>query len=191
MELSIKELKEKALNLDDLEILIKEFEKKKLLQHNYIKKINNPNLNEAFFGIKLLHTNIFEKQLINERAQSLVHNLTKLKITLITNDFCKARKIIFKYLYKNYVNIKYLVKENKNFKKNIDDLNNVYSNFFKNLENIKNRKFTLEKKKFMLFIKKLKKVYMNQEIILSKGSIYFIKYSKEVIDKEKVSNCNV
>ena len=67
----------------------------------------------------------------------------------------------------NYTNIKYLVKENQNFKKNIEDLDVVYKNFFKILDKLKGKRFAVDKRKFGSFIEKLKVVYDHQEKILT------------------------
>jgi hypothetical protein len=191
MKVDLKELKEKALELKDIEPLFNKIHEFDIFSRTFISMYKNKDLDNSYLSIKLLHSQLYEKQIITERIQSLVHNLSKLKITLITEDYCKARKIIYKYLHQNYTNIKYLISKNKSFKKDLEHLDNAYSEFIKKIEELSNEKYTSEKNKLKRFVKKLNEVQKEQEYLLSHSSVKFLKYSKDIIHKEQTSNCDV
>lgn len=192
MTLTLKELKEKAFEIKDIEFAIHKFEEKSpLLNLEFIQKLKNETVNELYFGIKLLHSCFLEKQIITERTQSLVSNLGRLRASIVTSDFCRARKIIYKHLYNNYTNIKYLIEENDKFEKDLIKLNESYKRLFIELRNSSKRDFTKEKAKTRFLVMKLKKIHADQKELLKSGSFYFLKYSNEIMRLNKQNKCDL
>lgn len=192
MTLSLKALKEKAYEINDIEYAIHKFEEKSpLLDLEFIKKLNNETVNELYFGIKLLHSCFLEKQIITERTQSLIANLGRLRASIVTSDFCRARKIIYKHLYENYTNLKYLIQENTKFEKDLVKLTDSYKRLFVELRQSTKKDFTKEKAKTKFLIIKLKKIHADQKELLKSGSFYFLKYSNEIMRLNKQNKCDL
>ncbi|MBW2998979.1 hypothetical protein KY321_05565, partial [Candidatus Woesearchaeota archaeon] len=128
--LSLKDLKEKAYKIKEIDLIIEELENNKIFDSEFIKKKDNKRLNELLFAFKLLKTCFYEKQIITERTQSLIANLGRLRAAIVTKDFCKARKIMYKHVHESYTNLKELMKGNKDFEIDLKKLNNLIKEYF-------------------------------------------------------------
>jgi len=184
--LSLKLLKERAYKIKDIDSIIESLEKNKILSSEFVKKKNDNKLNELFFGFKLLKTCFSEKQIITERTQSLIANLGRLRAAIVTEDFCKAKKIMYKHVHESYTNLKELMKGNKDFDKDLKKLDSLFKEYFK-IANLKGEDI----KEINKSIKILKKIHKNQEELLVSGSYYFIEYSREIVKLEKKSKCQI
>jgi len=189
MILKLRELRDRSDELKNIEEVIIDFEKKSsLFNKTILKKINNSRLNELVFGIKLLHSRFFEKQIINERIQSLIFNLGQLRASLVTQDLKKSKKIISKYLFEDdYTSINYIIKENQNFNKEIIKTKELYKEIFKIIKDESNIKYDIKKEKRLStkYIKTLSTIYEEQRELIKNASFYFLKYSNEIIKKIK------
>ncbi len=179
----LKKLKNDSFNLENLDDLILALKNNPFFCKVHIKSIDSIDATNNLLAFNLLITCFLEKQIISERIQSLVHDLTKLKITTLTKDFCKARRILVKNLDRAGTNIHVLIKQNSRFLKEIGDLKSILK---RQCEILKINHL----EDFDYVISRMEKLQKEQNLILKIASIEFIEESKNIISLEKANQCN-
>ena len=121
---SFSEIKNKLENLEEIDGLIDNFEKNSIFHSEFfLKKAKNQNL---ALKIKILNSELKEKNEINERLQSLGYNLGLLRTLLIVKDDKVFKKIKESFLTNDYSSIPVIIKELNDSKEKIDELENDY-----------------------------------------------------------------
>ena len=120
------EIKEKLDNLEEIDETIDNFEKNSIFHSEYfLKKAKNEHL---ALKIKLLNSELKEKNEINERLQSLGYNLGLLRTLLIVKDDKVFKKIKESFLTNDYSGIPVIIKELNDFKNKINESESSYKN---------------------------------------------------------------
>ena len=117
------EIKNGLWNLEETTDLIENFEKNSIFHSEFfIKKAKN---HDIALKIKILNSELRENK-INERLQSLSHNLGLLRMLLAVKDDSVFKKINHSFLTNDYSSIPALIKGLNNFKNKIDKLEQNY-----------------------------------------------------------------
>ena len=135
--MEIKELKKEIDSLPDLNKVLSNFRKFWLKE---IKKNTNPDfaflqkleegakkeINSYLKNCQEIWGELGYAQFINEKLSALAHYLLELKLTSLNGDKKKSKMIMKKFITDEFLSLKQLVEEVKNFELNLKKLRQVY-----------------------------------------------------------------
>jgi len=175
---NIDEIRKDIENLENINFIVKNFEKDSLLhKKKFLKKANN---SERALKIKLLNSKIRERQDINEKLKILLYHLSLLKSTPLTKDYNAAKRCIDQFTTNNMTKISIVLKEIDNFKNNIKELDTHYKSLLSNYPLTLDHKITAEFD-YKNMLNNLFNINKKQKRITSVLGKSFVKTAKELI----------
>lgn len=184
---SIDSLRKEIEDLENINLMVKEFEKTSLLHQK--KFLKNRNIGDKALKIKLLNSKIKERQEINEKLKILLYHLSLLKSTLLTKDHNTARRCVQQFTTNDFTKISAVINDVDKFKKDIDELNRHYSYLLDSGSRSLDIKITGEFG-YQDFITSLYGISRKQEMIVGAMGKNFVSTAKELINNDWYKNVN-
>jgi len=178
---SFSEIKNKLENLEEIDGLIDNFEKNSIFHSEFfLKKAKNQNL---ALKIKILNSELKEKNEINERLQSLGYNLGLLRTLLIVKDDKVFKKIKESFLINDYSSIPVIIKELNGFKDKINEAESSYKNLinekYSSIDFKVRHEHELEE-----HLKNLHEIHKKQKQLLISMGLMFAKLVKDILKQK-------
>ena len=176
------EIKKELESLEEINELIENFEKNSIFHSNvFLKRAKNQHL---AVKIKILNSELKEKNEINERLQSLGYNLGLLRMLQVVKDDKAFKKIKESFLTNDYSSIPVIIKELNNSKEKIDELENDYKALinqgYASIDFKVRHEHELDE-----HLKSLNNIHKKQKQLLKSMAIMFVKLSKNIL-KQKI-----
>lgn len=180
---SFSEIKNELEKLEEINDLIENFEKNSLFHSEvFLKKAKNQHL---ALKIKLLNSELREKNEISERLQSLGYNLGLLRMLLVAKDDKVFKKIKESFLTNDYSSIPVIIKELNDFKGKISELENNYKALIN--ERYASIDFKIRHEHHLEeHLKNLNNVHKKQKQLLSSMGIMFVDLCKNVLKQKNL-----
>ena len=177
---SLEETKKDLEELSEYDIVFEELEKSNFFAPKNSMHINN----DTFMQLKLLISEIKEKQEIRERLSNLSYSINWLKVGTIIKDKNIVSKAIKNIMQHEHSSINTIISELNSLKNRIEELENLHSTLLdNNMLSLDIR--ILLRQDFESKLEKLKEVHNRQKSILLNLSSIFLKLTKESIPKNK------
>jgi len=179
---SYSEIKHELNNLGDAYDLIENFEKHSFFHNEFFhERSKNKHLVSE---IKFLNSEIRDKDLINERLQSLGNNLGSLRTIQSIKDISVINQVKHGFFENSFSGIPAIINELKDFK---DKLNKLEGNYYSLInEEYSSIDFKVRHQHHLEeHLKNLNKIYEKQNNLLISMGMMFTKHFKEIIRKKK------
>ena len=177
---SFEEIKKDLEELYEYDIVFEELEK-----DNFFAPKNSIHIgNDAFLHLRLLISEIKEKQDIKERLSSLSYNVSWLMSGTVIKDKNIVSKAIKNIMQHKHSSINIIVSELNSLKDRIERLENLHTSLLdKNMLSLDTR--ILLQQDFETKHEKLKEIYNRQKNILLNLSNIFVRLTKDTALKNK------
>jgi len=179
---SFSEIKNELENLEEINNLIDNFERNSIFHSEvFLKKAKNQHL---ALKIKMLNSELKEKNEINERLHSLGYNLGLLRTLLVVKDDKVLKKIKENFLTNDYSSIPVIIKELNNFKDKVNEVENSYNALIN--EKYSSVDFKVKHEHHLEeHLKNLDKVHKKQKKLLMSMGLMFSKLCKNILRRKK------
>lgn len=177
------ELKNELENLDEINELIDNFERNSFFHSKYfLKKATNQHL---AMKLKLLNSELREKNEIFEKLHSLAYNLGLLRTVLFVKDENIFKNIKKSFLTNEYSSINVILKDLNNFKEKIIELETNYKALIN--ENYSSVDFKVRHEHDLEeHFKKLNGIYEKQKLLLLSMGKMFVNSMDKILKNKKI-----
>ena len=118
-------IKDELDAIENMNLIVKEFEDKNILHRK--KFLDNKGNAQLALKIKLLNSEIREKQEITEKLKVLLYHLTLLKAIPITKDYNAAKRCMDQFTKNNFVKVSVVLNDIDKLGQKIKNLEEHYS----------------------------------------------------------------
>ncbi len=179
------EIKKELEQLEDVNGMIDNFERNSIFHSTiFLKRTKDQDTN---IRIKLLNSELREKEEINERLHSLAYNLGMLRTLLFVKDDRVFSKIKENFLTNDYSSINAVIKELNDFKDKIGELENNYRSLIDN--RYVNMDFKVRHEHLLdEHLKSLENMHKKQKTLLKSMGFLFSRAMKNILKQKSLKN---
>ncbi|MBS3102804.1 hypothetical protein J4458_05160 [Candidatus Woesearchaeota archaeon] len=174
------EIKDELEKLGEINESVENFEKSSFFHSGFfLKKAKNRHL---ALKIKMLNSELREKNEICERLHGLAHNLGMLRTLLAVKDEKVFKRINDSFLTNDYSSIPVVIKELNDFKDKINELEKNYKSLIN--ENYASIDFKVKHEEHLdRHLKNLHETHGRQKKLLMSMGVMFTKLCKDILKK--------